>query len=71
MRADIAGATVKSLTYKAGTKEDDAEAGEIAALIGQTVEVALVSPQLAMPGLHVASITRDTVINAGRVGSDA
>lgn len=71
MNAGIANATVKGLTYKAGTKEndpyavgrvviefdaDEADVGDIAALIGQTVTVSLATPQLAMAGFHSVSV---------------
>lgn len=63
MRAIVNDAIVKGLTYKAGTKEsdpkaigrlvlefdaDEADAGEIAVLIGQAVRVEMDSPQVAM-----------------------
>ena len=63
MEAEINRAMIKSLAYKAGTKEsdpaslgrvvlefdaDEASAAQIAALIGQGVTVTLSSPQLAM-----------------------
>lgn len=63
MKAEIGSGMVKGLTYKAGTKEDDpqaigrlviefdadeADAAEIAALIGQGAKVSIETPQLAM-----------------------
>lgn len=87
MNAGIENATVKGLTYRAGTKEtdpaaigraviefdaDDADAGEIAALIGQRITVSLTTPQLAMVGIRTASITSEPTEHAAtRSGADA
>lgn len=63
MEAEIGTGVVKGLTYKAGVKEsdpdaigrvviefdaDEANAGEIAALIGQAASVTIKTPQLSM-----------------------
>lgn len=63
MKAEINTGVVKGLKYKAGTKEsdpaaigqlvvefdaDEADAAEVAALIGQGVTITLESPQVAM-----------------------
>ena len=63
MKATIIDGVVKGLTYRAGTKEsdpkaigrvviefdaDEADAGDIAALIGSSARIDLDSPQLAM-----------------------
>jgi len=74
MEAEIVNATVKGLTYKAGTKEsdprsigrvviefdaDEADAGDIAALIGNDrTTVTLSTPQMVMP------------LGIGRVGAE-
>lgn len=79
MKAEIGSGMVKGLTYKAGTKEDDpqaigrlviefdaaeADAGEIAALIGQAASVTIKTPQLSM---WSATINRETGDNAARI----
>ena len=63
MKAEVNVGEVKGLTYRAGTKEsdpaaigklviefdaDEADAAEIAALIGQSARVTIETPQLAM-----------------------
>ena len=79
MKAEIGSGMVKGLTYKAGTKEsdpdaigriviefdaDEANAGEIAALIGQAASVTIKTPQLAM---WSATINREVGDNAARI----